>query len=43
MLVVTGIDRNSRLIKGHVFLWRPNQSWEDLWDMSGAIVDGGNA
>ena len=31
------IDRNCRLIKGHVFLWKENQTWEDLWDMDGTI------
>jgi len=42
MMVIAGIDRNSRLIKGHVFLWKPDQSWEDLWDVNGVIVDGGD-
>jgi diketogulonate reductase-like aldo/keto reductase len=37
MRALAGIDRNDRLIKGHVFLWRPDQSWEDLWDTSGVI------
>ncbi len=37
MRAIAGIDRNSRLIKGHVFLWKPDQSWEDLWDVQGAI------
>ena len=27
------IDKNCRLIKGQVFLWKENQSWEDLWDV----------
>jgi alcohol dehydrogenase (NADP+) len=31
------IDRNCRLIKGQVFLWKDNQSWEDLWDVDGVI------
>jgi diketogulonate reductase-like aldo/keto reductase len=31
------IDRNCRLIKGQVFLWKENQSWEDLWDLNGQI------
>jgi len=31
MKAVAGIDRNSRLIKGQVFLWKDGQSWEDLW------------
>jgi alcohol dehydrogenase (NADP+) len=33
------IDRNCRLIKGQVFLWKENQSWEDLWDPDGIIPD----
>ena len=37
MQAIAGIDRNCRLIKGQVFLWRPDQSWEDLWDMDGVI------
>jgi alcohol dehydrogenase (NADP+) len=32
------LDRNCRLIKGQVFLWKDNQSWEDLWDVHGAIT-----
>ena len=32
------IDRNCRLIKGQVFLWKENQSWEDLWDINGVIT-----
>ncbi|MEJ5259994.1 MAG: aldo/keto reductase [Anaerohalosphaeraceae bacterium] len=32
------IDKNCRLIKGQVFLWKPNQSWEDLWDPTGEIT-----
>lgn len=31
------IDRNCRLIKGQVFLWKENQTWEDLWDPDGSI------
>jgi alcohol dehydrogenase (NADP+) len=34
------LDRNCRLIKGHVFLWKQNQSWHDLWDENGAITPG---
>lgn len=37
MRQIAGIDRNCRLIKGQVFLWREGQSWEDLWDPNGAI------
>lgn len=32
------VDRNCRLIKGQVFLWKENQSWEDLWDLNGEIT-----
>lgn len=38
MKAIAGIDKNCRLIKGQVFLWRENQSWEDLWDLNGEIV-----
>ncbi len=38
MAVIAGIDRNCRLIKGHVFLWKDDQSWEDLWDPTGEIT-----
>jgi diketogulonate reductase-like aldo/keto reductase len=38
MEAIAGIDRNSRLIKGQVFLWRDGQSWEDLWDLDGTIA-----
>jgi alcohol dehydrogenase (NADP+) len=35
---IRGIDRNCRLIKGQVFLWRDAKSWEDLWDVNGEIT-----
>jgi len=38
MLAISAIDRKCRLIKGHVFLWKDGQSWEDLWDMNGEIT-----
>ena len=38
MRVIETLDRNCRLIKGQVFLWKDNQSWEDLWDVHGAIT-----
>ncbi|MDQ8183910.1 hypothetical protein QEH57_24840, partial [Pelagicoccus sp. SDUM812005] len=31
------IDKNCRLIKGQVFLWKDDQTWEDLWDLDGNI------
>lgn len=38
MTAIAGIDKNCRLIKGQVFLWKDDQSWEDLWDINGEIV-----
>ncbi len=38
MQEIAAIDRNCRLIKGQVFLWKEQQTWEDLWDMSGEIT-----
>ncbi len=38
MAAITAIDRKCRLIKGHVFCWKPGQSWRDLWDESGVIT-----
>lgn len=35
---IAKIDKNCRLIKGQVFLWKDNQSWEDLWDVNGEIT-----
>jgi diketogulonate reductase-like aldo/keto reductase len=35
---ISRIDRNCRLIKGQVFLWKENQTWEDLWDRNGEIT-----
>ena len=37
---IEGIDRDCRLIKGQVFLWKDGQNWEDLWDVDGQIVQG---
>jgi diketogulonate reductase-like aldo/keto reductase len=37
MLAIAGRDKNNRLIKGHVFLWKQDQSWRDLWDPEGVI------
>jgi alcohol dehydrogenase (NADP+) len=37
MRAIAQIDRNCRLIKGQVFLWKENQTWEDLWDLDGEI------
>jgi alcohol dehydrogenase (NADP+) len=38
MHAIAGVDRNCRLIKGQVFLWREGQRWEDLWDLDGRIA-----
>jgi diketogulonate reductase-like aldo/keto reductase len=38
MAAIAGVDRNCRLIKGQVFLWKQDQTWEDLWDLDGAIA-----
>ena len=38
MREIAALDRNCRLIKGQVFLWKEGQSWEDLWDVNGEIT-----
>lgn len=38
MQAIAGIDKNCRLIKGQVFLWKEGQDWEDLWDVKGVIT-----
>lgn len=38
MLKISEIDKNCRLIKGQVFLWKEYQKWEDLWDINGEIT-----
>ncbi len=38
MREIEGIDRNCRLIKGQVFLWKDGQCWEDLWDVTGEVT-----
>jgi diketogulonate reductase-like aldo/keto reductase len=38
MRAIAATDRDNRLIKGHVFLWKEDQSWEDLWDADGRIA-----
>ncbi len=32
------IDKNCRLIKGQVFLWKDEQTWEALWDVDGEVT-----
>jgi alcohol dehydrogenase (NADP+) len=38
MEAISRIDRNCRLIKGDVFLWKDNQTSGDLWDLKGEIT-----
>ncbi len=38
MAAIAGIDRNCRLIKGQVFLWKDGQTWQDLWDEHGYVT-----
>ena len=38
MEAIRSIDHKCRLIKGQVFLWKPEQSWRDLWDEDGKIA-----
>jgi alcohol dehydrogenase (NADP+) len=38
MAAIARADRNCRLIKGQVFLWRDGQDWRDLWDLDGSIA-----
>lgn len=35
---IVQVEKNSRLIKGQVFLWKDGQTWEDLWDLNGTIT-----
>ena len=37
MKVLATVDKECRLIKGHVFLWEGAGNWEDLWDIDGTI------
>jgi diketogulonate reductase-like aldo/keto reductase len=38
MARIAATDRNCRLIKGDVFLWKKDQTWHDLWDENGVIT-----
>ena len=38
MRQIAAIDRDCRLIKGDVFLWKDGQTWQDLWDVNGEIT-----
>jgi alcohol dehydrogenase (NADP+) len=37
MAEIATIDQGCRLVKGQVFRWRNDQSWEVLWDLDGTI------
>ncbi len=37
MMEISRIDKNCRLIKGQVFLWKGADSWNDLWDIDDKI------
>jgi len=39
MQAIAGTDKDNRLIKGQVFLWKDGQSWEDLWDVDGKVCE----
>lgn len=38
MEAIESLDRNCRLIKGQVFLWKEGQSWQALWDEDGEVT-----
>jgi len=38
MAAIAGMDRNCRLVKAPVFLWKAGQTWEALWDLEGEIT-----
>ena len=38
MKAIAGADKNCRLIKGQVFLWKEDQTWEALWDLDGEVT-----
>ena len=38
MAKIATLERNNRLVKGHVFLWPGAKDWHDLWDEDGKIV-----
>ena len=39
MKIISTLEKNNRLVKGHVFLWPGAKNWHDLWDEDGFIVD----
>lgn len=38
MEVISKLDCNNRLVKGHVFLWNGATDWHDLWDENKKLV-----
>lgn len=38
MKQLSTINKDCRLIKGQVFLWKDGQTWQDLWDTNGEIT-----
>jgi diketogulonate reductase-like aldo/keto reductase len=38
MQAISTLDKHCRLIKGQVFLWKDDQTWEALWDLNGEIT-----
>ncbi len=38
MAAIAQIDKNCRLVKAPVFLWKEGQTWEALWDLDGQIT-----
>lgn len=37
MMAISAADKNCRLVKGHVFLWKGAKDWHDLWDEEGKL------
>ncbi len=37
MTAISAADKNCRLVKGHVFLWKGAKDWHDLWDEDGKL------
>lgn len=37
MRAISAADKNCRLVKGHVFLWKGAKDWHDLWDEDGIL------
>lgn len=35
MEIISRLDTDNRLVKGHVFLWNGAKDWRDLWDENG--------